>query len=247
MKANEELSYDIINRESDILLKNYWLFIFQNLRSRTIWNESFKDHIDEHYPDPRQANSNRTNYPRDFWQRHSLTWNRYYEGLVILARNYESMRIEFKLVYGNDEKLRVYSIPVKWECMNFPKDGVDIKHRGRVNDALFVPKDLDRSVEGGLTYVLREIMIQQKLTRKQLNDLVVKFMEEPDNLSTFASKNQQSAKSSIIDTMTNWNIQWDMFVRALRVLGYTALGIKVEGFYKNIHAQAISGMNIGGN
>lgn len=229
MKPHEELSFERIQKENHILLKSYWLFVYQSVRNRTIWFNQFSDHIAEHYTDAVAENSKRTNFPRTMWQRDALSWATYYEGLVIMKRLYDTMDIEFQLVYGDDEALYKYKIPVDWSYMDYNQLGVgtSIKNRGRISDALVVPPDLDRRVEGGLTYVLREIMIRMKLTRKELDTLVCKFMEEPDNVCTFTSKNPQNIKSSIIESMFKWNIPWDMFVRGLRVLGFTAISIDV--------------------
>ena len=245
MKPNEALSWELVKTATHPLLRNYWCFIFRNLRNRDIWSTLFNEHSLEHYPDPTDLKSKRTNFPRTIWQKDKLTWAVYYEGLVILKRIYDTMRVEFQLILGEDECIHKYSIPVDWKYMNFPAKGTNIKHRGKVNGDLVIPKDLDRTAEGGLTYILREIMIRSKLTRRELDARISEYILNPDNICTFNSKNELNIKSSITDSMLKWNINWPMFVRALSVLGYTELAINLMATKEGIaDSYAITGLSI---
>lgn len=288
-----ELTFSKIQEQLDVLLKSYWLFVFSKIRTG-VWEELFKQHLDEYYPENPDyhemwankpcsvergkfyqikdgkfkgnyraletirdvglidenwrrsrrgdllldgrtyfkeisaiRNSKRTNFPRDIWQKEELSWLRYYEGAIIVSRIYESMTIDFELVYQGKE-IHKYSLPVSWALFETP-DGVNIKHSGRVDNSLVLHPKHDRTYEQGLSFIVREIMRKRKLTRKQLDKLLDEFSSNPDNLHTFSTKSPPNIKSSILGTMFKWNITWSNFTRAIKVLEYTDLNISIHG------------------
>lgn len=176
-------------------------------------------------------NSKRTNLPRTIWQKDELSWLSYYEGVLILSQVYKSVTIDFELAYKGRE-IHSYKVPVSWELFEIP-DGVNIKHRGRVDNALVVDPSLDRTYEQGLTYVVREVMRRHKLTRLQLDKLLDTYASEPDNLYSFTTDSQPNIKSSILGTMFKWNITWGNFTRALKVLGYTDLSMSIHAIRRS--------------
>ena len=222
----EELTPNILNRQTHPLLRNYWTFVHKNLRNRSVWNEFFLQHADEYYPEKVANNSCRTNFPRDIWKRSALTWSVYYEGLVVLSRIYDDMYVSFKIVNKKGEIYR-YDIPVEYWRIHDGKLGVAIKHKGRAGTQLVIATDLDRRHEGSLTFILREIMKREKITRVTLENAILAYAKEPDNICTFGSKDIQNIKSSITTSMFKKACQWDMFVRGLRVLGCSAMSIEV--------------------
>ncbi|AFI55353.1 hypothetical protein TSMG0070 [Halocynthia phage JM-2012] len=171
-------------------------------------------------------NSKRTNFPRTIWQKEELSWLSYYEGVLILSQIYQSITIDFELVY-QDKEIHKYSIPVKWEILESP-DGVNIKHKGRVNKELVINPKLDRTYEGGLSFIIREIMRKSDMTRVDLDSLLDKYAEDPNNLYSFSTKSKPNIKSSILGTMFKWNITWGNFTRSLKVLGYNELSMSIN-------------------
>lgn len=171
-------------------------------------------------------NSKRTNFPRVIWQKEELSWASYYEGLVVLSRIYKSMTIDFELVYEGKE-IHKYSIPVHWSLFE-TTEGNNLKPKGRVDNSLLVPDDLDRSNEQGLTVILRNVMRRHKLTRKELDRLLDTYISNPENLHTFTTNSVPNIKSSILGTMYKWSSSWSNFTRAIKILGYTDLSISIN-------------------
>ena len=285
-----DLNCDIINEQLDVLMKNYWLFVYGKIRAG-VWDDLFRSHLDKYYPthpelidvhlddlthiergkyykldttlvsgnfralttmdfDPSLdwsktagdglmlngktcfkeissiRNSRRTNFPRTIWSKKEISWLSYYEGAIVLSQIYKEMYIDFELVYHGTEIHR-FSLPVKWDLFE-TQEGETIFHKGRVTNELVVPSDFDRSNEQGLSYIIREIMRKSNLTRIQLDALLDVYASDPENLNTFTTNSKPNIKSSIIGTMLKWNLTWDNYTRALKVLGYTDLSLTLR-------------------
>lgn len=171
-------------------------------------------------------NSKRTNFPRATWQKAELGWRYYYENVLILSQVYKEINIEFELVYQNKE-IQQYTIPVRWALLEM-SEGSNITHKGKVDNSLIVPGNLDRTDEFALTFIIREIMRKQKLTRLDLDKLLDIYANNPENLYSFSTNSRPNIKSSILGTMFKWNITWANFIRALKVLGYNDLNMSIH-------------------
>lgn len=291
--SNIEIALSQIARQRDMLLKSYWLFVDQHIRSDK-WDDLFRQHLDQYYPskpkcvefDPcgrldvdrfgfykivgkkgtfralidypyvfdqdllidksrgsqsndlygvrdkvifknitSARNNKRTNFPRSIWQREEVSWNTYYEGLLILSRIYDEMSLVVKLEYMGKE-IHEYRVPIAWEFLETP-DGESFKYKGKVDKSRVLPNNLDRTYENALSHILRDIFTRHKLTKKKLDEYLDEYISVPRNLYSFNSKSKPNIKTSILNSIFNWNINFDNFIRGIRIMKYSGITIEI--------------------